>query len=378
MKNVVLGLHPKQTIALAQKYFVDVANKSQNEILLKTVNITYSDRTPFFMSDNRVHVRDIISSAHHLKKKKLKLSNDTLFIMFFDALAYDEEDEDLFFVTTEPYDQFEAPGIAIISTRYTHTKVLGKAPTEVLVANSVLLNLLATIACFFTEADTHMETTGCVLDYCDTMEDIRYSLRKGFPFCSKQGCRYTLEATSIGRAILQVAVSLSMNRITKESDLKKLIKIEESGDMMYVNPIWRGRNFRVNPKLCFVLMPFKKRYSDRMWRILQQIIRRAGMTPKRADNFTGRLIMEDIWAGINQARIVIADLTDMNPNVFYELGITHTTGQSCILLAQDRKWIPFDLNAHRVVLYQDNDDGYKILRQAIPSYISNIMEVKSN
>jgi nucleoside 2-deoxyribosyltransferase len=45
--------------------------------------------------------------------------------------------------------------------------------------------------------------------------------------------------------------------------------------------------------------------------------------------------MQDVWNHINKARIIIADLTTRNPNVFYEVGIAHALGKDVILLTQN-------------------------------------------
>ena len=54
--------------------------------------------------------------------------------------------------------------------------------------------------------------------------------------------------------------------------------------------------------------------------------------------------MDVIWESINRARIVIADTTTRNPNVFYEIGICHTLGKDVILITQDSEDVPFDLH----------------------------------
>jgi hypothetical protein len=48
----------------------------------------------------------------------------------------------------------------------------------------------------------------------------------------------------------------------------------------------------------------------------------------RADDFlTVHAVMQDIWTAICRSRIIIADCTSKNPNVFYEIGIAHTVGK---------------------------------------------------
>ena len=53
------------------------------------------------------------------------------------------------------------------------------------------------------------------------------------------------------------------------------------------------------------------------------------------DLSSARNILADIVQGIEGATIVVADLTDLNPNVFYEVGIAHALQKPVILLTQD-------------------------------------------
>lgn len=78
---------------------------------------------------------------------------------------------------------------------------------------------------------------------------------------------------------------------------------------------------------CFVLMPFISSFDG-----VYESIRRACessevlLSCSRADDFYGAgHIMEDILRGIMASEYVVADLTGRNPNVFYELGIAHSS-----------------------------------------------------
>ena len=61
--------------------------------------------------------------------------------------------------------------------------------------------------------------------------------------------------------------------------------------------------------------------------------------------------MEDIWELINKSRIIVADVTGKNANVFYELGISHTIGKDYIVLTQNELDVPFDLKHRRYFKY---------------------------
>lgn len=62
-------------------------------------------------------------------------------------------------------------------------------------------------------------------------------------------------------------------------------------------------------------------------------------------------IMEDIVKGINIADIVIADLTGLNPNVFYELGLAHAMNKKVIIITQELSELPFDIKSYRANEY---------------------------
>jgi hypothetical protein len=52
--------------------------------------------------------------------------------------------------------------------------------------------------------------------------------------------------------------------------------------------------------------------------------------------------------------LVIADLREHNPNVFYELGVRHSTGKPCIQIADKAGRLPFDLFVFRTIFYENN------------------------
>jgi len=369
MITVYIALHPKYS--LAERFFINVANQAQNEFAFKPVDITYDDRLLFTNPKLKLHISDLCKEAYRIKKKH-KIAASALLLFLFDALAYDEEDEDLFFMTTEG-GEFESPGIGVLSTRYCTKAILGGKSSVAITANSIIMNILGAVTCYFTKADTHTETTGCILDYCDKMEDIRFALKNGFHFCTRMKCHEILEDTTKGRALLKIADVLTYSRIRKASDLEETIKIEEADMALLARPLWAGRNLSVDKKLCLTLMPYSEKFSNRIWRRLRRIIKNTGLKPQRADDLYGRKVMEDVWKGINKARVIVADLSKKNANVFYELGIVHTLGKDCILLAQSQDDIPADLKSLRCVFYEDNDDGYRKLAKEIPAYVKAIL-----
>ncbi|MFP5262387.1 MAG: PAS domain S-box protein [Blastocatellia bacterium] len=104
----------------------------------------------------------------------------------------------------------------------------------------------------------------------------------------------------------------------------------------------------------FVVMPFSSEIvRPDVWNIaIKDAIYDNGLIPVRADEvkLTGR-IMNQIFNDIRYARLVVADLTGMNPNVFYELGLAHVLNKPVIQLSADNSPLPFDIRDIRTIMY---------------------------
>lgn len=111
--------------------------------------------------------------------------------------------------------------------------------------------------------------------------------------------------------------------------------------------------------------------------IMKDIILSNRRICKRADDLYGRDVMQDVYESILTSSVVIADITNRNANVFYELGIAHSLGKEVILLAQGSEHIPFDLNRFRHCIYSNDGDGYRELRIYIPEAIRDIFSKRN-
>lgn len=132
-----------------------------------------------------------------------------------------------------------------------------------------------------------------------------------------------------------------------------------------LHPIFGRKPSGSDQRECFVLMPFRRKWSASTWKVIGSTLTNYGIVFRRADEMYGQIVIEDIWKAINTARLIIADVTGKNANVFYELGIAHTLGKEVLLLAQSTKDIPFDLNRFRHILYEPIKSGYGRLRTQI-------------
>jgi hypothetical protein len=118
-------------------------------------------------------------------------------------------------------------------------------------------------------------------------------------------------------------------------------------------------------KLCFVITPFKEPYDTYFTKIIKPIIESHDLYALRGDSlFRPTTIMDEVWNSIKQSSLLIAELTERNPNVFYELGLAHALSKPVILISQTMEDVPFDLRAIRVITYdKDNPEwGVKLGR----------------
>lgn len=100
----------------------------------------------------------------------------------------------------------------------------------------------------------------------------------------------------------------------------------------------------------FVITPFKDDFLS-LYEHLSQIFSEDFQFINGGDLDNQQSILKDIVTGIYYADVIIADLTGLNPNVFYELGLAHALNKKVIIITQDISDIPFDIKAYRANEY---------------------------
>jgi len=171
-----------------------------------------------------------------------------------------------------------------------------------------------------------------------------------------------------------------------------------------------GKDVVVDPNdTCFVMMPFAAPHGNYYSSVYELAIQKAGLKPVRADNeiFGAGKIMDQVWSGIKAAKVLLAELTTKNPNVFYELGLAHALKKPVVLVSchssnvgcrgvaryaptaviksdtpqnkhdmtlvsSNEEDVPFDLQHIRVIYYDVNDPfwGKKLLDKVAENILS--------
>ena len=134
-------------------------------------------------------------------------------------------------------------------------------------------------------------------------------------------------------------------------------------------------------KECFIICPIgpegseSRNRSDKIFKhLFQPVLEEFGYNPIRADQIdkVGN-ITSQIIDFLVETPLVIADLSEHNPNVFYELGIRHTVRKPYIQFIAKGDRLPFDVAAIRSIEIDHTDldsveSAKKILRNQIRAY----------
>jgi hypothetical protein len=166
------------------------------------------------------------------------------------------------------------------------------------------------------------------------------------------------ENPEYGIANIQVRLASSWHLIQRSLGFSLSKLAEKRDDTVAVNPYF-GPPAAMSPAPdVFVVMPFDPKlrpiYDNHILKVTKALNRIA----MRADDFfTTNHVMSDVWRAIYFARVVIADCTERNPNVFYEIGVAHTLGRPVILITQRTKDVPFDLRHIRFIQYEYTPPG---------------------
>lgn len=140
---------------------------------------------------------------------------------------------------------------------------------------------------------------------------------------------------------------------------------------------------------CFILMPYgksdedRKKFNDVFTKGIQVTAKRvlncdvlffrADMTLKAFE------LAKNVHSHIEEADFCIADITDSNPNVLYELGYAKAKGKELIIITQDDGPYPIDISNMIISKYStDDDDAFEILSQNLASSIERAIESTQN
>ena len=147
---------------------------------------------------------------------------------------------------------------------------------------------------------------------------------------------------------------------------------------LVIQPYFGRPKEPVEPLDVFVVMPFLKElepvYNDHIQKVVMTELH---LRAKRGDDFfSSHEIISDVWAGINAAKVIIADITGHNANVFYEIGLAHTVGKPVVLITRNLAAVPFDVNHFRVIFYENTKQGMQYFEQKLTKTLQETLGLR--
>lgn len=140
-------------------------------------------------------------------------------------------------------------------------------------------------------------------------------------------------------------------------------------------------------KTCFIITPIGdenttiRRHIDGMIDgVIFPILERKGYKMEVAHRITTPgSINKQVISKIYSADLVIANLTELNPNVMYELAFRHATKKPVIMIMErGEKRLPFDVNSERTIFYENDFQGAIDLKERILNTIDTIEQSYSD
>ena len=139
------------------------------------------------------------------------------------------------------------------------------------------------------------------------------------------------------------------------------------------------KNFKiqgVKPK-AFVVMQYSSQYNDVYFEVIKKVCEQENLNVLRIDEESGPgLIIQDITRAIHESKIIIADISPLNANVFYEVGFAHALNKPTILIAEKETKLPFDVSSFRTLFYENTIGGKRKLEEGLKRHIDAILQQK--
>lgn len=126
------------------------------------------------------------------------------------------------------------------------------------------------------------------------------------------------------------------------------------------NPKFDGEG-RQDQTICGLIMPISatsSRHDEKYWASVQTLLHRAisdaGLVPGNVWEGLNDRISKRIVSNIFSREIVVADISDQNPNVMLELGLRLASRKPTVVVVNNASKIPFDIGDVEAIIYPED------------------------
>lgn len=121
--------------------------------------------------------------------------------------------------------------------------------------------------------------------------------------------------------------------------------------------------------------------AEELWEyVIEPACTAVGLSdPIRADKISSPgEIPEQIFQLLRDADVVIADLTNANPNVMYELGLRHSREGKCTIQLGENQRLPFDVTTIRTIRFRRTSVGLSEVRDELIAALKACLEGRAS
>lgn len=142
-------------------------------------------------------------------------------------------------------------------------------------------------------------------------------------------------------------------------------KIKDSTEVIEEKELQISERKEKSPDI-FVLMPFSPDLDDVYHLGIHEIAKILNHSCERVDEieFVGS-VLDKVYNSIINSKIIICEVSSLNPNVYYELGYAHALNKPVILITKDISSTPFDLKGYNHIVYKNIVDLREKLKKRL-------------
>jgi hypothetical protein len=133
---------------------------------------------------------------------------------------------------------------------------------------------------------------------------------------------------------------------------------------------------------CYVLMPLSQTSPDHtgdFWTkhfddFLKPLIEENPKLEARRSTALRAEILREIITALVVSKVVVADLTDRNPNVYWELGVRQSFKHGTVTIAETGTQLPFDISGKGVLFYDSTDYRNATFRRSFKEALQDCLD----
>jgi len=135
-------------------------------------------------------------------------------------------------------------------------------------------------------------------------------------------------------------------------------------------------------KTCFIVTPIgaddsliRRRADGVIDAVIEPVLEEMGIDVVVAHRMNeGGSITRQVIQSIINAELVVANLTDLNPNVMYELAVRHAIRKPLVQICEKGTALPFDINEQRTIFYTNDMKGSVELKATFEGMVAEALK----